>query len=114
MPTPKAPAYTVRLRQEGETRAWSGVTAVSIDSATGRTLDIYDPLSAPAANRAADAAFSAHNGELAGLPGRFLIFMAGLALPTLWVTGVLAWARKRRSKLRHKLARLRRLAVSVA
>lgn len=114
LPTPKAPTYTVRLRQEGETRAWSGVTAVTIDPATGRTLDIYDPLAAPAANRAADAAFSAHNGELAGLPGRFLIFMAGLALPTLWVTGVLAWARKRRSKSRHKLARLQRLAVSVA
>lgn len=114
LPTPKVPAYTVRLRQEGETRAWSGVTAVAIDPATGRTLDIYDPLAAPAANRAADAAFSAHNGELAGLPGRVLIFMAGLALPTLWVTGVLAWARKRRSKSRHKLARLQHRAVSVA
>ena len=52
LPTPKAPVYTVRLRQPGETRAWSGVTTVAIDPSTGRILDVYDPRAAPAANRA--------------------------------------------------------------
>lgn len=111
-PTPKSPAYAVRLRQPGEVRAWSGVTTVSIDPATGRTLDVYDPLAAPAANRVADAAFSVHNGEIARLPGRLLVFMSGLALPALWITGVLAWARKRRARIGNRGVRTQRPAVA--
>ncbi|HEY0626028.1 MAG TPA: PepSY-associated TM helix domain-containing protein [Allosphingosinicella sp.] len=96
MPTPKAPVYTVRLRQPDETRVWSGVTSVTLDAQTGRTLDVYDPTRAPLSNRLADAAFSVHSGELAGLPGRILLMLAGLALPALYVTGIWAWWRKRR------------------
>lgn len=104
LPTAKAFAYTIRLRQRQETRAWSGVTAVTVDPRTGGVLDVYDPLAAPLANRVADAAFSAHNGELAGLGGRVLILLAGLALPTLYVTGLLAWAQKRRKRARNRAA----------
>lgn len=82
-----------------------------MDPATGRVLDAYDPFTAPTANRLADAAFSAHNGELLRLPGRILIFMAGLALPTLWVTGLLAWARKRRIRARNRAARVAAILV---
>lgn len=98
VPTPKSSGYIVRLRQRGEMRAWSGVTSVSVDAATGRILHVYDPRVAPLANRLADAAFSSHSGELAGLPGRLLVFAAGLSLPALYVTGLLAWARKRRGR----------------
>lgn len=103
LPSAKAFAYTIRLRQEQETRAWSGVTAVAVDPRTGGVLDVYDPLTAPIANRIADAAFSAHNGDLAGTGGRILILIAGLALPTLYATGLLAWARKRRNRARNAL-----------
>ena len=48
MPTAASPVYAVRLRQPGETRVWSGVTTVTIDAASGRTLHVYD-----AADRAA-------------------------------------------------------------
>lgn len=105
LPTAKAFAYTVRLRQPAETRVWSGVTAVVVDPRTGGVLDVYDPLAALLANRVADAAFSAHNGELGGVVGRILILLAGLALPTLYVTGLLAWARKRRNRARNRSAR---------
>ena len=37
-----APVYAVRLRQPGEIRAWSGVTSVVVDAASGG----YDPQSA--------------------------------------------------------------------
>lgn len=97
-PTPAAPVYAVRLRQAEETRAWSGVTMVTIDARTGRTLDIYDPLKAPLSNRLADAAFSVHSGEITGLAGRILLMLAGLALPALYVTGIWAWWRKRRRR----------------
>lgn len=97
-PSEKTPAYVIRLLQPGEVRSWSGTTSVTVDPATGRVLAAYDPLGAPFANRLYDAAFSIHNGELGGLFGRVLILLAGLALPTLYVTGLLAWARKRRAR----------------
>ena len=96
LPSPAAPVYAVRLRQADEVRTWSGVTLVSIDPATGRTLHVYDPVTAPLSNRLADAAFSVHSGEIAGLVGRILLMLAGLMLPILYVTGVAAWWKKRR------------------
>ena len=98
MPTAKSPAYMIRLRQADETRAWSGVTAVWIDAASGATLSVYDPLNAPLSNRIADAAFSIHSGEIGRLPGRLLVMLAGLSLPALYVTGLWAWWRKRRTR----------------
>ena len=95
LPTAASPVYSVRLRQTAETRAWSGVTTITLDAASGRTLHVYDALSAPLSNRLADAAFSLHSGEIAGLFGRVLVMLAGLSLPALYVTGVWAWWRKR-------------------
>lgn len=94
-PTASSPVYTVRLHQPGEARAWSGVTAVTLDGRTGAVLDTYDPLSAPFANRLLDAAFSIHNGEIAGLAGRLLVMLAGLSLPAFYATGVWLWWAKR-------------------
>ncbi len=107
MPTPASPAYAVRLRQPAETRVWSGVTAISIDAASGRTLHIYDPVRASPSNRLADTAFSIHSGEIAGLAGRILVILAGLSLPALYITGIWAWWRKRqrpRSSARQAMA----------
>ena len=95
MPTTEAPVYSVRLRQPHETRVWSGVTTVTIDASSGRALHIYDAVRAPLSNRLADAAFSVHSGEIAGLLGRILLMLAGLSLPALYVTGIWAWWRRR-------------------
>jgi uncharacterized iron-regulated membrane protein len=95
IPTAASPVYSVRLRQPGETRVWSGVTTVTIDAQSGRTRHVYDAVRAPLSNRLADAAFSVHSGEIAGVFGRILLMLAGLSLPALYVTGVWAWWRKR-------------------
>lgn len=39
-----------------------------------------------------------HSGRILGLPGRILISLMGLAVALLSVTGVVIWARKRRSR----------------
>jgi uncharacterized iron-regulated membrane protein len=96
LPSAAAPVYAVRLRQAEEVRAWSGVTVVVIDAVSGRTLSVYDAVRAPPSNRVADAAFSVHSGEIAGLAGRILLMLAGLSLPALYVTGVWAWWRRRK------------------
>lgn len=105
MPTAKAGAYVVRMRQTGEARAWSGVTSVTIDSGTGQVVARYDPLTAPLPNRLADAAFALHTGELAGLPGRILVLAVGLSLPMFYVTGSVAWYRRKRRKSANKMKR---------
>jgi uncharacterized iron-regulated membrane protein len=98
LPTAAAPVITVRLHQPGESRAWIGATTVSLDPASGRVVHVYDALKAPLSNRIMDAAFPVHNGEIAGLPGRVLVMLVGLALPALYVTGVMRWLRRRQRK----------------
>ena len=103
---PAAPVYAVRLRQADEVRVWSGVTTVSLDPASGRILDVYDPLAAPLSNRLADAAFSVHSAEIGGIAGRVGLMLVGLTLPALYVTGILAWWKKRRRSARARGAGL--------
>lgn len=104
LPSAGAPAYAVRLLQDDEVRAWSGTTTVTVDARSGAVLDVYDPLAAPLSNRVADAAFSVHNGEIAGPIGRVLVMLAGLSLPTFYVTGVWLWLAKRRRAAAARLA----------
>jgi uncharacterized iron-regulated membrane protein len=42
--------------------------------------------------------FPLHSGRIIGLPGRVLMSFMGVLIATLSVTGVLIWARKRRSR----------------
>jgi uncharacterized iron-regulated membrane protein len=104
IPSAKAPVYAVRLLQPDEVRAWSGTTTVTVDAHSGAVLDVYDPLTAPLSNRIGDAAFSIHNGEIAGTIGRLLVMLAGLSLPTFYVTGVWLWLAKRRRSAAARLA----------
>ncbi|PKB14955.1 putative iron-regulated membrane protein [Novosphingobium kunmingense] len=103
-PTPKSPVYQVRLRRPAEWRTWSGTSLVVVDAADGSNLATYDALSGPLANRILDSAFPVHSGEVAWLPGRILVFLAGLSLPVLYLTGLWAWLR-RRHRLRDQIAR---------
>lgn len=98
MPVQSKPFYIVRMHQPGEVRAWAGSTTVTIDARTGRVLQVQDGLAGPAADRVLDAQFSIHNGEIGGLLGRLLVMMAGLALPTFYVSGLWLWLRKRSAR----------------
>lgn len=110
MPGPTSPSYVVRLRQPGETPAWLGTTTVSIDPADGHILSVYDPRTAPLIARIFDATLSIHNGEVAGLPGRILIMLVGLALATLYILGVRAWWNGRKREAERKARRAQRMA----
>lgn len=41
-----------------------------------------------------------HSGEAFGLPGRMLVLLSGLALPVLFVSGLVRWLQKRRARRR--------------
>lgn len=96
-PSAKTPVYTFRLLQPGEARRWAGTTTVSVDPATGRILNVYNPLRGPLANALTDDIYPMHTGEIGGLGARLLLMFAGLALPVLYVTGVWAWFHRRRT-----------------
>jgi uncharacterized iron-regulated membrane protein len=106
LPTQEYPFYTIRVRQRGEVRAWLGTTTVAIEAASGRIAGVYDPVKAPAANKMFDGIFSFHNGELGGTAGRVLAMLLGLTLPVLYVTGLWAWWRKRRTRAVHGVPRV--------
>lgn len=95
LPTRKSPVYQVRLRRPAEWRIWSGTSLVVVDAGSGSILATYDAANGPLANRILDSAFPVHSGEVAWLPGRILVFVAGLSLPVLYLTGLWAWLRRR-------------------
>ncbi|GAA0337293.1 PepSY-associated TM helix domain-containing protein [Sphingomonas oligophenolica] len=114
LPGPTSPDYVVRLRQPGETPPWLGTTSVSVDAASGRILRVHDPRTAPLIERIFDATLSVHNGEVAGLPGRILVMLSGLALATLYVLGVRAWWDGKKRKAERNARRAQRSPSSAA
>jgi uncharacterized iron-regulated membrane protein len=42
--------------------------------------------------------FPLHSGRIIGIPGRILVSLLGLAVAMLSLTGVVIWAKKRRSR----------------
>lgn len=106
LPTEKSPLYTFRLLQKDENRRWAGTTTAAIDPGTGKIVNSYDPLNAPLANRIADGVYPTHTGEIGGPLMRILIMLGGLALPTLYITGVLAWLGRRRRRAANASTRI--------
>lgn len=88
------PFYLVRVFPPGE-NAVSKQTTVFVNRYKGNIIRV----SAPAAPTwtsllSADFAASLHSGAIAGLPGRLIMFIAGLFFPALFVTGFILWWRR--------------------
>ena len=66
----------------------SGAYAGAIVPGTGSAGDIF-----------MQAQFPLHSGRILGLPGRILISLMGLVVAMLSITGIVIWARKRKSRL---------------
>lgn len=87
--------YSVRLTLPQEWRVWAGRAMVRVDAQTGEIIAIYDPTTASLLNKIDDAVYPFHMGEALGLPGRLLVFLAGLALPVFFITGAWMWLHKK-------------------
>ena len=93
-PLGSQPFYLIRVFPSGE-NAVAKQTTVFVNRHTGDIIRI----SAPAAPTwtsllSADFAASLHSGAIAGLPGRLIMFIAGLFFPALFVTGFILWWRR--------------------
>ncbi len=86
-----------------------GRSYVWLDQYNGATLRIEDSRLAPLGVRLLDQwTLPVHTGEIAGLPGRILMCLTGLAPSVLFATGLVMWRNRRRAARR---ARARRLHI---
>ena len=110
-PGPAAPNWIVTLRPQGSDPELRIRTMVIVDPWSGVVVEERSPRTRGAAAEALAMQRWLHGGQLLGLPGRLLVFSAGLALPVLFATGLLAWAVRLRNTKR--IAAQRAAAVAL-
>ena len=95
---PRGPTgyYMVRQVPKGEVKLSKSKTLL-LDQYSGDVLVFLDTGNQHIVDAlASDFAGTIHNGSILGLWGRWLVFIAGLAFPVLFVTGFWLWYRRRR------------------
>lgn len=90
----------IRMRQPSEPGRRFPKTWVWVHPENGDILHWDDPLHDPWQEQFMNWMHPLHNGEALGRTGRWLVFLAGLLLPTLFVTGVVRWRQKRRAQMK--------------
>ncbi len=89
--------YMIRLLPPGQT-SMATSTTVFVDQYSGAVLDRSVPTRQHIVDAlASDFSGTIHNGSILGLPGRWLVFIAGFAFPVLFITGFWLWARRKRN-----------------
>ncbi|MCP5139107.1 MAG: PepSY domain-containing protein [Chromatiales bacterium] len=95
-PGPKRGWYTFRVEPAGADPTTNTVQ-VYVDQYTGKIADVFDPgVMPPARSFIGLWSVYSHNGKLYGMPGRVLVFSAGIGLCVMFGTGLYIWLRKRR------------------
>lgn len=106
-------AYTVCRRLGGD--GWfPGRRCVVVDKYTAEVLHVAGPVEGSRGDRFIHLQWFLHSGQVAGLPGRLLVLLSGLACPLIAGTGALRWWQKRRVNARASRLRRETRAFSVA
>lgn len=88
--------WRMTLRQQDEWRRAYGKTRVFVSAVDGSVVAESDALATPPGRRILDSLFAFHTGEVAGLPGRIVVFGIGLWLLVMIALGLNLWAARRR------------------
>lgn len=94
-------AYRICNKQVASVSAFADTRCVHVDQYSGEILWFSASGSHTGGDTFARWQLPLHSGKAFGLPGRILVLLSGLALPVLFVTGVIRWLQKRRAKLLH-------------
>ncbi|XAH21847.1 PepSY-associated TM helix domain-containing protein [Xylophilus sp. GW821-FHT01B05] len=89
--------YAVDFYVPGSARPGLGPPRLYFDSATGALVGDRVPGQGSAGDYFMRLQFPLHSGRIAGVPGRILVTLLGLAVAALSTTGVLLWAMRRRA-----------------
>lgn len=69
-------------------------TRIYVAGDTGRVLTVRKPGTGTIGDTVVQWQFPLHSGQAFGFPGRILIFLAGVVVATLSITGIVIWRRK--------------------
>lgn len=97
MPSTPGSVYSFRIEPAGlDYTLYTSV--IYIDQYTGDIVSTFDPVTQPTARSLIGLwSIYTHNGQIIGLPGRLLMFGAGIAFAVLFGTGVYIWLKKHRT-----------------
>ncbi|MEQ1635888.1 MAG: PepSY-associated TM helix domain-containing protein [Methylococcales bacterium] len=95
--------YTVCKDDVQEAGSFLHRRCIVMDQYSGKLLDDDNPVTGTAGETFTHWQMPLHAGKPFGWTGRILVFLSGLACPVLFVTGVIRWLQKRRTKAQHQL-----------
>ncbi len=97
----QADVYGVGFYEPGQDHGDGGLgnAWLHYEGSDGRFAGASVPGEGSAGDIFMQAQFPLHSGRIAGLPGRILVSLLGLAIASFSVTGIVIWARKRRARL---------------
>ena len=93
--------YAVQFFHPGDDHGSGGmgVKMLFVDAADGSLQGGRVPWEGTAADIFMQLQFPLHSGRIAGLPGRILLSIMGLAVAILSITGIIVWFKKRGSRM---------------
>jgi len=93
-------AWRIALYQEGEPSRRFPRTQLWIDPLSGEILAVRDTQQDSSGDVLMHWLHPLHNGEVFGMTGRILVFIAGFLPLILFITGIIRWSQKRRARRR--------------
>jgi uncharacterized iron-regulated membrane protein len=90
-------AYQIFLRYP-EDRTPGGRTRIIIDPYSGSILSAIDSRRAPAGYRLVNLNRALHTGDVLGIPSKVVVSLASLIMSLQLLTGLVMWAKRRRTK----------------
>ncbi|MGZ0077080.1 PepSY-associated TM helix domain-containing protein [Methylomonas sp. YC3] len=94
--------YIIQNRDVLENSRFVGHQTLVVDQYSGEIIHSYNAGIGNAGDVFLDWQWPLHSGQAFAWPGRILVFLAGLACPVLYVTGVIRWLQKRRAAKLHQ------------
>ena len=108
--SPQTGAYTYRVATNMDIQTTGGRTYVMIDGNTGRLNELRLPSGQHSGLTFTNWIYALHMANVFGLPYRIIVFLSGLVLTMLSVTGVYIWWKKRGFRRQHAAQVLRQHA----
>ncbi|MDN3568302.1 PepSY-associated TM helix domain-containing protein [Paeniroseomonas aquatica] len=102
LPTRQRQSWQVTTRPADSSPEVRARSFITIDPWSGEVLEERGPRTRSAGEEALAMQRWLHGGALLGWTGRLLVFLSGLAMPVLFVTGLAAWLLRRRNRRRLK------------
>ena len=88
--------FEVSLSKPGNWNTRDGDTTIYVDPNCAKIVSIIDGDKLSAGETAKRASVPMHSGLMFGTVGEILVFFSGLALPILYVSGLILWWRRRK------------------